>query len=153
MGFTAIAQGVGMSFLERAYRMTGSVKYRDAALRALIPLETKPIRSDIRDSVFFEEYPAEQNHVLNGFMFTLIGLHDLASIAPLSGASGMLSRIGDIAREPVAVGFERSAAYDLEEHGSEQDIHPDRCVFATERWIRSRLRPSSALTRRWTAAI
>ena len=93
---SAMAQGQAMSLLERAYRLTGRGVYRRAALRALRPLEVTPGRtalvrcySDCRHP-FFEEYPTRPgSHVLNGFMFTLVGLYDLASVAPHSHALGL----------------------------------------------------------------
>lgn len=77
---SAIAQGVAMSLLERAYRLTGRETYRQTAIRAIAPLEHAPIRR----GAFLEEYPSAHDHVLNGFMFAQIGLHDLASVAPHS---------------------------------------------------------------------
>lgn len=83
-----------MSLLERAYRITGDRRYLDAALRALAPLQTnvrdggllRCFGGDCRHP-FFEEYPTHPaSYVLNGFMFTLVGLHDLASVAPSSSA-------------------------------------------------------------------
>jgi heparosan-N-sulfate-glucuronate 5-epimerase len=94
---SAMAQGQAMSLLERAYRMTGDTRYRRAAVRALAPLQT-----DVRDGglrrcffgncrlPFYEEYATNPpSYVLNGFMFTLFGLYDLASIAPRSKALSM----------------------------------------------------------------
>jgi heparosan-N-sulfate-glucuronate 5-epimerase len=96
---SAMAQGQAMSLLERAYRLTGNERYRSTALRSLVPLE-----SDVRSGgvsrcflgncslPFFEEAPTTPpSYILNGFMFTLIGLYDLASIAPRSQALPLYS--------------------------------------------------------------
>jgi len=95
---SALAQGQAMSLLERVYRLTDQRRYRNAAVKALAPLE-RPVssgglqrcfRGDCR-LPFLEEYPttSHPSYVLNGFMFTLLGVYDLASVAPLSGARGL----------------------------------------------------------------
>jgi hypothetical protein len=91
---SALAQGQAMSLLERAYRLTNSRRYLAAAIRALQPLE-RPVgagglrrcfRNDCR-LLFFEEAPTrEPSFILNGFMFTLVGLYDLSTVAPSSNA-------------------------------------------------------------------
>jgi len=96
---SAMAQGQAMSVLSRAYRLTRKNIYRSAALHAL-----RPFRINVRDGgvkrcffgdcahPFFEEYPTHPpSYVLNGFMFTLVGLYDLASIAPKSQALSLYS--------------------------------------------------------------
>src|SRR5215210_4112652 len=92
-----MAQGQAISVLERAYRITDDVRYRRAALRALPALEQDVKSGGLRrcffgdcTKPFFEEYPSTPpSYVLNGFMFTLFGLYDLASIAPKSKALAM----------------------------------------------------------------
>ncbi len=87
---SAMAQGQAMSLLERAYRLTGRRSYLTTALRALQPLQRRPLRQCFRGDCrlpFFEEYPSRpETDVLNGFMFTLLGLYDLNSVAPHSAA-------------------------------------------------------------------
>jgi heparosan-N-sulfate-glucuronate 5-epimerase len=82
-----------MSLLARAYRLTGRGTFLRAAERALLPLEARPGRTPLVTCFdgckhpFFEEYPSvPRSDVLNGFMFTLVGLYNLASVAPHSGA-------------------------------------------------------------------
>jgi heparosan-N-sulfate-glucuronate 5-epimerase len=91
-----MAQGQAMSLLERAYRLTGRSIYLRAAERGLRPLEARAGRSLLVRCFsgcghpFFEEYPTRpRSDVLNGFMFTLIGLYDLGSVAPHSRALGL----------------------------------------------------------------
>lgn len=88
---SAMAQGQAMSLLERMYRQTGERRYLTAAVRALRPLSalTTCFRGNCR-LPFYEEYPtAKPSDVLNGFMFTLIGLYDLGSVAPGTSAHAM----------------------------------------------------------------
>jgi hypothetical protein len=94
---SAMAQGQAMSLLERVYRLTGERRYLRAAVQALAALQESVARGGVRRCFrgdcrlpFFEEYPTPQpTYVLNGFMFTLIGLHDLASVAPHSDAQAL----------------------------------------------------------------
>ena len=91
---SAMAEGQAMSLLERAYSLRHDRRYLRAAVKALEPFHiavasggvTRCFRSDCR-LPWFEEYPTVRPcEVLNGFMFALIGLHDLSSVAPDSGA-------------------------------------------------------------------
>jgi len=82
---SAMTQGEGMSLLTRMHRRTGQRKYLTAALDALTAF--RPVASGgvvdkppiLHGRPFYEEYPTEPSIlVLNGFMFTLLGLYDLA---------------------------------------------------------------------------
>lgn len=80
---SAMAQGQGMSLLVRTWRMTGNRRYLTAARRAVKPLAIDVARGGLKRRLaggpFFEEYPTTPpSHVLNGFMFTIIGLWDVA---------------------------------------------------------------------------
>jgi hypothetical protein len=81
---SALSQGQAISELMRAYQLSGSPRYLRAALHALTPfLHPAPagVTSWWGGHRWYEEYPAAQSqcfHVLNGFMFALVGLHDLA---------------------------------------------------------------------------
>jgi len=78
-----MAQGLAMSALVRGYRITGRQHLLDLGLAA-----TKVFEKDIEDGgvrsleqgrVLFEEYPAYPlPRVLDGFLFSLLGLYDLA---------------------------------------------------------------------------
>lgn len=91
---SAMAQGQVMSLLERLYRTTNDVRYKNAAIRALRPMKRSVKNGGLMQCFFgncklpwLEEYPTTPpSYVLNGFMYTLIGLYDLDSIAPNSGA-------------------------------------------------------------------
>jgi hypothetical protein len=78
---SAMAQGVGMSFLTRAFRVTRDARYLRTAERALDPFARSTRRggvvADFAGRPWYEEYPSvTASHVLNGFMFSLIGLYD-----------------------------------------------------------------------------
>ena len=84
---SAMAQGQGISLLVRTWRMTGERRYLDAARRAVKPLTIDVARGGLKRRLaggpFFEEYPTTPpSHVLNGFMFTVIGLWDVAPWSP-----------------------------------------------------------------------
>jgi heparosan-N-sulfate-glucuronate 5-epimerase len=79
---SALAQGQGISLLVRAYRETGSSKYRDSAAQAfeafLTPVAEGGVAfTDAEGHLWFEEYlvtPA--THILNGFIWATWGVFD-----------------------------------------------------------------------------
>jgi heparosan-N-sulfate-glucuronate 5-epimerase len=84
---SAMAQGMAMSLLTRAHALTGEPAYLAAAERALAPFAHDTRRggvvADFSGRPWYEEYPSVRpTHVLNGFMFTLIGLYDECRWAP-----------------------------------------------------------------------
>jgi hypothetical protein len=122
---SALAQGQAMSLLERAYRLTGRRPFLAAAMRAMRPLE-RPVgdaglrrcfRGDCR-LPFFEEAPTPRpSLILNGFMFTLVGLYDLSTVAPSSSARN-LYLAGRRTLEEALPAYNRDglATYDLLTH-------------------------------------
>ena len=79
--WSAMTQGQALSALTRAYQRTGNPRYQIAAARALQPFT----RSQSDDGValedvgytWYEEYlPPQTPHILNGFMFALIGIYE-----------------------------------------------------------------------------
>lgn len=94
---SAMAQGQAMSLLERVYLMTSDRRYLRSAVSALAPLKETVAEGGLARCFggncrlpFFEEYPTPKpSEVLNGFMFTLIGLYDLASVAPKTVANAL----------------------------------------------------------------
>lgn len=80
---SAMSQGLGMSVLVRAYRLT-----RDEALLSLCELSSRVFERDVEDGgvrtqegihVLYEEYPGYPlPRVLDGFLFSLLGLYDAA---------------------------------------------------------------------------
>lgn len=93
---SAMAQGMGISVLVRAYDITRRQRYLRVARRALRPFTLRVSEGGVTsrwDGLrWYEEYPgAQSQHVLNGFQFALLGLHDLA---PRSATAGRLWRAG-----------------------------------------------------------
>jgi len=94
---SAMAQGLGLSVLARAYQLSGDAMYLDAGDRAFTFLLTPTDQGGVADTMvdldpslsrqlILEEYVVHPaSHTLNGFMFTLLGVYDWAK-APASRA-------------------------------------------------------------------
>lgn len=85
--YSAMAQGQAMSLLVRAHARSGRREYLDAAVRAMalfdVPSADGGIVAKFMDRhVWYEEYPTTPpSFVLNGFMYSLIGLYDVSATA------------------------------------------------------------------------
>ena len=84
---SALAQGQAMSLLERVYRLTHKASYLKAIMHALKALQTPVAKGGLSrrfdNGIFFEEYPTRAiNFSLNGDLQTLIGVYDVADLAP-----------------------------------------------------------------------
>jgi heparosan-N-sulfate-glucuronate 5-epimerase len=80
---SALTQGLVMSALVRAHRLTGRAAFLELALDAVKVFEKNVrdggVRSFENGRVLFEEYPAYPlPRILDGFLFSLLGLHDVA---------------------------------------------------------------------------
>ncbi|MEN3772531.1 D-glucuronyl C5-epimerase family protein [Priestia megaterium] len=81
--YSAIGMGMAMSVLARASYLTKDIKYKMSALKAVdifqTPVQKNGILSKFEDKFFFyEECPTDPpSFILNGFMFSLLGLYDL----------------------------------------------------------------------------
>lgn len=81
--YSAMAQGHGMSLLTRAYLYTKKQIYLNAALRAtsLFKIRAKDkglLATFMNQYPWYEEYPTSPSlFVLNGFIYSLLGLYDL----------------------------------------------------------------------------
>lgn len=80
---SAMAQGEAISVLCRAYKITGNSLYLNTAKSALLPfyryVSNGGVRKNFKEVLLFEEYPADEiTGVLNGFIFSLFGIYDLA---------------------------------------------------------------------------
>jgi D-glucuronyl C5-epimerase C-terminus len=88
---SALAQGQALSLLRRAYQRTRDSRYLRAARRGVRPFRVHVgsggLMRRLRGGPFYEEYPiVEAPHlVLNGFMQSLLGLHDLADVSHVAG--------------------------------------------------------------------
>ena len=95
---SCLAQGEGLSVLVRAFLATGEPRYLDQARAALdlfsVPVEAGGVASTLPDgSYFVEEYPGGRHlHVLNGALFAVVGLHDLARLSGVSEPRAVLLR-------------------------------------------------------------
>lgn len=85
--YSAMAQGQAMSTLVRAYLLTKDRVFLNSALRATAPYKLPSEQRGVK-AVFmnkhdwYEEYPTSpSSFVLNGFMYSLIGLYDLKETA------------------------------------------------------------------------
>ncbi|CAB3252073.1 unnamed protein product [Arctia plantaginis] len=80
---SAMSQGHAISLLARAYHASGDATYLQAAKRALylldVPSHAGGVKAMWMDKyVWYEEYPTKPPlFVLNGFIYTLLGLYDL----------------------------------------------------------------------------
>ncbi len=91
---SAMTQGLAISCLARAFSQFHSEEYLACAIRALEPfykdVSHGGITSFYGDLVFYDEYPSPSKfHVLNGFIFSLWGLLDLARIANVDKADDL----------------------------------------------------------------
>ncbi|QQP48837.1 Uncharacterized protein FKW44_009276, partial [Caligus rogercresseyi] len=81
-----MAQGHALSVLSRAYVSSGDPKYLEAASKALplfsLPSSKGGFKAVFLDSyVWYEEYPTNPpSFVLNGFMYSLLGLYDISTL-------------------------------------------------------------------------
>ena len=86
--YSAMAQGHAMSLLIRAYIRTKNRKYLKSALQATKLFDVKSsdggVLAKFMDKInWYEEYPTTpSSYVLNGFIYSLIGLYDLKTVAP-----------------------------------------------------------------------
>lgn len=85
--YSSMAQGQGISVLSRAYISTGDERYRYAAIQArdemLDPNSGIGVARREADGLVLEEYPGSRMPaVLNGWMFSLMGLQDFQLAFP-----------------------------------------------------------------------
>ena len=77
---SGIYQGLGLSVMVRAWALTGDQKYMDTAQKALLSFEVPVseggvLKVDKEGFWWYEEYACSRSaNVLNGFIFSLIGL-------------------------------------------------------------------------------
>nr|CAG4636821.1 EOG090X0272 [Ceriodaphnia reticulata]SVE72802.1 EOG090X0272 [Ceriodaphnia reticulata] len=86
--YSAMGQGQAMSLLMRAFYRSGKRHYLEAALKGMIPFSKSSTEGGVRayfmnQYPWYEEYPTvPPSFVLNGFIYSLIGLYDVVSLAP-----------------------------------------------------------------------
>ena len=108
---SAMAQGLGISALLRAYQIDPREVYLNSASKALdafdLPCKDGGVREvDEAGHVFFEEVPstspAGSTHILNGFFFALWGIHDYVRVTGEARAQRFLGEGIDTLRETIA---------------------------------------------------
>ena len=93
---SALAQARGASVMLRAFLLTGEQEYRHAALSAISSFDVPSSKGGFLSvfeptgSVYFEEYPSQENVTLNGFLATLFGLWELSYWLESEQASRLL---------------------------------------------------------------
>jgi heparosan-N-sulfate-glucuronate 5-epimerase len=87
--YSAMGQGHAISVLSRAYHHSGGdIRYLKAALAGLKPFQVPSHKGGVLATFlnkyhWYEEYPTKPaSFVLNGFIYSLLGLYDLMTIAP-----------------------------------------------------------------------
>lgn len=89
--YSSMSQGHAISLLARAfYHSGGNKKYLKAAVNALKPFKVPSAQGGVLARFmgllpWYEEYPTTPgSFVLNGFIYSLLGLYDLHQVAPKS---------------------------------------------------------------------
>ncbi|CAB3402916.1 unnamed protein product [Caenorhabditis bovis] len=103
---SAMAQGHGLSVLTRAYKLFDKEKYLDAAIRGIDLFKKNSsdggVVAHFFDVPWYEEYPTTPgSFVLNGFMYSLIGLYDMSQLTvpnANSTVSEAISQSGELYR-------------------------------------------------------
>lgn len=169
--YSSLAQGEAVSFLLRAGRILGRGDAFELAVRVAQPLvdPASPLVVETDEGPVLQEYPTDPpSHVLNGWLFSLWGLYDLAHArepaaeavtsaeeAFAAGAAALGARV-DRYRTPV-----HWSLYDLYPHPlpnvaspfyhrlhaeqlqRQQELHPDpRIAAAAAEWGRSARSPA-----------
>lgn len=99
---SAMAQGHGISVLTRAFKEFDDRKYLKSALSALDLFRKNSSEGGVRASFFgipwYEEYPTTPgSFVLNGFLYSLIGLYDLSQLDVTSESEDVRLKVTEAA--------------------------------------------------------
>lgn len=128
--YSAMAQGEVVSLLVRSSEALQRPKHLDAAVTAAGPLlePSSGLISETPEGPVLEEYPTEPPaHVLNGWIFALWGLYDLAAASPPGGPS---ADVGHAAAYEFDRGVTTLAArlslYETSFGWSRYDLYPHR---------------------------
>ena len=96
--YSALAQGQGISVLVRAHKVSGEIRYLEAARAACVSFQ-RPIAeggvafTDESGDLWFEEYlVSPPTHILNGFIWALWGIYDFALATNEASARDLFSR-------------------------------------------------------------
>lgn len=122
--YSAMGQGHAISLLARAYyHSSGDVRYLRAAMNGLKPFRVPSKQGGVLARFmgkfeWYEEYPTTPaSFVLNGFIYSLLGLYDLNATAPrnLSHEAGTLFDLGMMSLKKMLSLFDTGSGsiYDL----------------------------------------
>lgn len=122
--YSAMGQGHAISLLARAfYHSNGDAKYLRAAINGLKPFRVPSRQGGVLAKFmgrfdWYEEYPTTPaSYVLNGFIYSLLGLYDLNATAPknLSREAGLLFDQGMISLKKMLLLYDTGSGsiYDL----------------------------------------
>ncbi|XP_076365388.1 D-glucuronyl C5-epimerase B-like [Tachypleus tridentatus] len=81
--YSAMGQGQAISVLTRAFKVTGNMTYLHTAINAVKPFSMQSENGGVMTTfagkyIWYEEYPTVPgSYVLNGFIYSLVGLYDL----------------------------------------------------------------------------
>jgi heparosan-N-sulfate-glucuronate 5-epimerase len=126
---SAMAQGLAMSVTARAYGLTHDEFFLRTADRALLPFSKEvglggvarqfdlagARGPSLASLVFFEEYPTQPapSFTLNGFMFGLVGLYDLAQLGNVRAATLFAEGMQTLERALPLFDLGSGTSYDL----------------------------------------
>lgn len=122
--YSAMGQGHAISLLARAYfHSMGDTKYLRAAINGLKPFRVPSRQGGVLAKFmgkfeWYEEYPTTPaSFVLNGFIYSLLGLYDLNATAPknLSREAGLLFDQGMVSLKKMLLMYDTGSGsiYDL----------------------------------------
>lgn len=122
--YSAMGQGHAISLLARAYyHSNGNGKYLRAAINGMKPFRVPSRQGGVLAKFmgkydWYEEYPTTPpSFVLNGFIYSLLGLYDLNATAPnnLSREAGLLFEQGMMSLKKMLLLFDTGSGtiYDL----------------------------------------
>jgi len=99
--YSAMGQGQAMSLLMRAFNRSGRNEYLEAAVNGMKPFSKLSKEGGVRayfmnEYPWYEEYPTTPaSFVLNGFIYSLIGLFDVFSLSPSSESQSLSKSLLD----------------------------------------------------------
>jgi hypothetical protein len=125
------------------YDRTDESRYGDAALRALGPLTTTVEKGGVLRTFeghdWFEEYPTPTpTHVLNGYLFALLGVHDVGELMDHAAAREMFEEgLETLDRVLPLYDLSSRTSYDLLHYTRTPATAPNpaRWSYHEERWL------------------
>ena len=123
---SCMAQGQGISVLCRAFLLTNEQQYLQAAIEATKPFKISINESGLLSNIdekwpILEEFPFENNtwHVLNGFLYAIIGLKELLDIEKEAFSTSDFAKLLETAQKGEFWTYNNWTTYDLQAYNSE----------------------------------